>query len=160
MDISAQLEKYLNFLQRAMFPRFFMTFRRHLKEVLQIVRWHWEDPFNRIRHSASASLQIRLRSFASRSIGIVPAITSTAASETVRYEQATLRAPLLCTTVMRFLYFAVFRALAHISAPYRSCDSTTAINSFLLHCVGPPTFAISLLNDTVVAAALSEDFLI
>ncbi|KAG8229088.1 hypothetical protein J437_LFUL010771 [Ladona fulva] len=95
-----------------------------------------------------------------RSIGIVPAITSTAASETVRYEQATLRAPLLCTTVMLFLYFAVFRALAHISTPYRSCDSTTAINSFLLHCFGLPTFAISLLNDTVVAAALSEEFLI
>uniref|UniRef100_A0A224Y019 Putative secreted protein n=1 Tax=Panstrongylus lignarius TaxID=156445 RepID=A0A224Y019_9HEMI len=94
---------------------------------------------------------------AMRSMGITPATTRTAGSDTVRYALAILSAPLLCTAANRFRCFAFLRALAQTSQPYNKMPFVTDMSSRRLLALGPPTFAISLLKLAVTRAAFSEE---
>lgn len=58
---------------------------------------------------------VRFLPSANRSIGITPAIASTADSDTVLYEHGILREPNLLTAAMHFRYFSILRISAHAS---------------------------------------------
>ena len=88
-------------------------------------------------------------SFASRSIGMVPLITSTASSDTVLYADDMRSAVVRCICPSVFFLYSLSSESDQLSDPYRRTSCVVDIRSLLLLCVGPPMLVINLLRDAV-----------
>ena len=87
----------------------------------------------------------------STSMGIIPAITHTASSDTAQKVQDTLRALSPFTAAICRRHSLILRTSPQMAIPYMSMEVTT--RSFLWGCQGPPMFGISLANAVATLAA-------
>ena len=94
-------------------------------------------------------------STASTSMGIIPAITHTATSDTVRKTQDTLRALSRLTAAIFRRHSLILRASPQMAIPYVTMEATTEARSFLRGCRGSPIFDMSLVNAVATLADLT-----